>query len=167
MIPCFVWASILFFLVIIQKTIADVLLFHFISIDLTMIFVVFAGFNMGVTRGSILTLWAGFLMSTLTGSVAALFMCVYMVIFSLSSLVSTRVLVGTSLFIVCFTTFCAVVECTLLVAINRYYLGTADVEAMLWALLPQIPILGIISPFFFRAFKKIEELVYVRKSQLH
>jgi len=164
MIPCLAWAFILFFLAIIQKTIVDALAFHYLSIDLIMIFVVFSGFNMGVTRGSILTLWAGFLVSTLTGSVAALFMCVYMVIFSLSSLVSTRILVGTSLFIVCFTTFCAVVECILLVAINRYYLGATGIEAMLWALLPQIPILGILSPFFFRGFKKIEELVNVQKS---
>lgn len=163
MIPWLAWAFIVFFLVIIQKTVVDAFAFHFLSIDLAMIFVVFSGFNMSVTRGSILTLWAGFLVSTLTGSVAALFMCVYMVIFSLSSLISTRVLIGTPLFIGCFTAFCAVVECILLVVLSRYYLGAAGFEAMLWALLPQIPILGILSPFFFRAFKKVEALAYVQK----
>ena len=163
MISCLAWAAILFFLVIIQKTIVDVLAFHLLSIDLTMIFVVFAGFHMGVARGSILTLWAGFLVSILTGSVTTLFMCVYVVIFSLSSLVSTRILIGTPLFIVCFTAFCAFVECILLVVVSRYYLGVAGFEAMLWALLPQIPILGILSPFFFWGFKKIEDWVHVQK----
>ena len=165
MISFLVWLPILFFLVVIQKTIVDVLTFHLLSIDLAMIFVVFSGLNMGILRGGLLTLWVGFLVSILTGFVTSLFMCVYLIIFSLSRLVSIRILSGTSLFIVCFTTLCAVIEGILLVVINRYsYLGVENVDTALWALLPQIPVLGIISPFFFRGFKRIEKLIHVRKS---
>ncbi|MDR2861538.1 MAG: hypothetical protein LBV07_03195 [Syntrophobacterales bacterium] len=163
MISWLAWIPIIFFLVIIQKTVVGVLAFHHLSVDLTMIFVVFAGLNMSMARGSVLTLWAGFLVSVLTGSVTALFMCVYLVIFSLSHLISTRILARTSLFIVCFTMLCAALEGILLMAINRYYLGVTGIEGMLWAILPQIPVLGILSPLFFHAFKKIEAVIHVRK----
>jgi hypothetical protein len=166
MIPWLVWIPIIFFLVIFQKTVVDVFSFHFLNLDLTMIFVVFSGLNMGVMRGSVLSLWAGFLVSILTGSIAALFMCVYLVIFSLSHLVSTRIFAGTPLFIVCFTMLCAVAEGIMLIVINRYYLGVAGIEGMLWAVLPQIPVLGILSPLFFRGFKKIEDLSHGRKAKL-
>jgi len=164
MIAWLAWVPVLFFFVIIQKIVVDALTFHYLSLDLTMIFIVFAGLNMGMVRGSILTMWAGFLVSVLIGAVSTLFMCVYMVVFFLSSLVSVRVLTGNTLFIVAFTALCATVEGILLMVINWYYLDAVSINAALRTMLPQIPILGILSPFFFHGFRKIEELIHVRKS---
>jgi len=165
MISALAWIPVLLLLVVTQKTILDIFSFHLLSIELSLIFVVFAGFHMSVSKGGILTLLTGFFVGTLTGAITSLFMFVYMTLFCVSTLVSTRVYIGQPHFIMVFTMFCAFLEGMMLVVINRYVLGAPALYPTLLAVLPQIFILGLISPLFFKAFRKFEVVVHAKTAQ--
>ncbi|HOO40469.1 MAG TPA: hypothetical protein PK425_08790 [Syntrophales bacterium] len=165
MIHALAWIPVLFLLVVAQKTILDIFSFHLLSIELSLIFVVFAAFHMSVFRGGILTLVTGFFVGTMTGSVTSLFMFLYMTLFYVSVLVSTRVYIGQPYFIMVFTMFCAFLEGMMLVIINRCVMGAPALYPTLLAVLPQIFVLGLISPLFFKAFRKFEVLVHAKTAQ--
>jgi len=165
MISALAWIPVLFLLVVVQKMIPDIFSFHLLSIELSLIFVVFSGFYMSVFRGGILTLLAGFFVGTLTGTVTGLFMFVYMILFCVSSLASAQVYIGQPYFIMIFTMFCAFLEGMILVMINRYVLGAPSFYPTLLAILPQIFILGLISPLFFKAFRRFEVVVHAKTAQ--
>lgn len=167
MISGLAWMPVLLFLIVVQKTVLDIFSFHLLSVDLTLLFVVFAGFSMSVLRGGILTLAAGYFVGVMTGTVTGLFMFVYFSLFCVSTLVSTRVYIEQSYFIMLFTMSCALVEGMMLVVINRYILDAPALYPTLRAVFPQIFILGLISPFFFKVFRKFEVLVHAKTVQSH
>lgn len=159
------WIPVLLLLVVVQKAILNVFSFHMPSVDLSLLFVVFAGFSMSIPRGIILVLIAGFFVGTMTGTVTGLFMFVYFVLFCVSSLVSTRVYIEQPYFIMIFIVFCALLEGILLLVINRCVLGVSSIYPTLLAVSPQVIILGGVSPFFFKLFRKFEVLVHAKTAQ--
>jgi len=159
------WIPVLLCLVVVQKAILDVFSFHLPSIELSLLFVVFAGFSMSIPKGTILTLIAGFFVGTMTGTVTGLFMVVYFVVFCVSTLVSTRVYIEQPYFIMVFTVFCALLEGIMLLIVSRCALGATSIYPALQALSPQVIILGLISPFFFELFRKFEVLVHAKTAQ--
>jgi rod shape-determining protein MreD len=167
MISGLAWIPVLLLLIVAQKTILDVFSFHLLSIELSLIFVVFAGFSMSIPKGGMLSLIAGFLVGVMTGTVTGLFMFVYFSLFCVSTLVSTRVYIEQPYFIMVFTIFCAFLEGMMLLVINRYILYASALYPTLQAVLPQILILGLVSPFFFRTFRKFEVLVHAKTAQPH
>ncbi len=165
MISGLAWIPVVFLLVILQKATLDVFSFYLPSVEFSLLFVVFAGFSMSITKGTILTLIVGFFVETMTGTVTGLFMFVYFLLFFVSSLVSTRVYIGQPYFILLFIVFCALLEGILLLAINRYVLGVSSIYPTLLAVSPQVIILGTVSPFFFNLFRKFEVLVHAKTAQ--
>jgi rod shape-determining protein MreD len=165
MISGLAWIPLLLLLVVVQKTMLDIFSFHLLSVELSLLFVVFAGFSMSVLKGGMLTLIAGFFVGALTGTVTGLFMFVYFTLFCFSTLVSNRVYFQQTYFIMVFTMFCALLEGIMLAVINRYVLGAPALYPTLQAVLPQVFILGLLSPFFFKAFRKFEVLVHAKTAQ--
>lgn len=167
MISGLAWIPVLLLLIVAQKTLLDVFSFHLLSVELSLLFVVFAGFSMSVSKGGILTLVAGFLVGAMTGTVTGLFIFVYFSLFCFSTLVSTRVYIEQPYFIIVFTILCALLEGMMLLVINRYVLDAPALYPTLQAVLPQILILGLVSPFFFKVFRKFEVLVHAKTAQSH
>lgn len=165
MISGLAWIPVLLLLIVTQKTIIDIFSFHLVSVELSLLFVVFAGFSMSIPKGGILTIIAGFFVGAMTGTVTGLFMFVYFFLFCVSTLVSTRVYIEQPYFIMIFTMFCAFLEGIMLVVINRFVLDAPSLYPTLPAVFPQVFILGLISPFFFKAFRKFEVLVHAKTAQ--
>lgn len=165
MISGLAWIPVLLLLIVMQKTVLDVFSFHLMSIELSLLFVVFAGFSMSPSKGGILSLIAGFFVGVMTGTVTGLFMFVYFSLFCVSTLVSTRVYIEQPYFIVVFVMFCTFLEGIMLVVINRYVLDAPALYPALRAVFPQVMILGLVSPFFFKAFRKFEVLVHAKTAQ--
>lgn len=159
------WIPVLLLLIVVQKALLDIFSFHLPSVELSLLFVVFAGFAMSIPRGAILTLIAGFFVGAMTGTVTSLFMFIYFTLFCVATLVSTRVYIEQPYFIMVFTTFCALLEGVMHLIVNRYVLGIPDLYPTLQAVFPQVIILGLISPFFFKVFRKFEVLVHAKTAQ--
>ncbi|MBN1547957.1 MAG: hypothetical protein JW902_15000 [Syntrophaceae bacterium] len=165
MISTLAWVPFLLLLVVVQKTILDIFSFHMLSIELSLLFVVYAGFYMGVLKGGILTLLAGFLVGTLTGTVSGLFMFIYITVFCLASLVSARVYIEQPHLIMIFTFCCALLEGAMLVAISHCFLEAPALHPLIQAVMPQVFILSLISPLFFRLFRRFEVMVHAETLQ--
>ncbi len=165
MVAFFAWVPVLFLMTVLQNLIPGMLSLHWLSLELSLLFVIYAGLYMSFFKGAALTLLAGFLVSTLTGTVTGLFMFVYVVMHGFAYLVSNRVYIEEPFFIILFTVLCAVLEGMMLVLINRYLLGAPAFYTTLQAMLPQVLILGLGSPLFFRACRNFEVLVHAQVVQ--
>jgi rod shape-determining protein MreD len=160
MISTLAWMSLLVFLVVAQKTIADILTFHRLTVEISLLFVLYAGFYMGIFRGITLTLLTGFLVSTLTGTVSGLYMFSYMTLFCLTSLVSARVCIEQPHLIMIFTFCLAMLEGAMLMIISRYFLGAPLAYPLLQTIIPNVFILSLISPLVFQGFRKFEAMIH-------
>ncbi|MCX5843328.1 MAG: hypothetical protein NT022_06205, partial [Deltaproteobacteria bacterium] len=86
-------------LIVFQMMIADIMLFGIISVDLSLVLVIFAGFRLDIARGGILSFVIGFMRDCLSCSISGLYTLTYVVIFLISLLASTRLSPGKSTFI--------------------------------------------------------------------
>ncbi|MEA1936085.1 MAG: hypothetical protein U9M96_04605, partial [Thermodesulfobacteriota bacterium] len=78
-------------LIVFQTTVLDLFFLGKIELEVSLILVVWAGFHLDVVKGGILSFVLGFFLDCITGSMTGLFMFIYVVIFSLSKIVSLRV----------------------------------------------------------------------------
>ncbi|MDX9746151.1 MAG: hypothetical protein WCX84_04570 [Syntrophales bacterium] len=166
MISGLAWIPVLLFLIVMQKMIVGVFPFPLRSIELSLLFVIFSGFSMSIPRGAILTLSAGFFIGVLTGTMTGLYMVVYFILFCFSALVSTRVYIEQPYVIMSFTMACAVLEEGMLLVFKYYVLGASYLApSLLRAAFLQVIVLGLLSPFFFKLFRKFEVLVHAKTSR--
>jgi hypothetical protein len=63
----------LLFLIVLQSSISDVLLFGVVGVEISMILVLYAGFHLDVIKGGILSFVAGFFLDCVSGSVSGLY----------------------------------------------------------------------------------------------
>ncbi|MDD2672107.1 MAG: rod shape-determining protein MreD [Syntrophales bacterium] len=147
-----------------QTMILDLFFLGKMSLEISLILVIFAGFYMDAMRGGIMAFVLGFLLDCITGSITGIFAFYYVSVFFVSRIVSNRVYAESVFFIGLFTFFCVLCEGLLVTLIYRFIHGV-DISFHLFRVyLPQAIVAGVLSPAFFTFFSRFEVLRDVGES---
>ncbi len=144
------------FIIVVQKTLPEILFFHKVGLEISLVLVVYAGFHISVFRGALLAFFSGFLLDCLSGSLTGFFTTVYVLLYFLAYLVSLRVDTRRTPLIMAFTACCVVLEGAMIMLFYRYIYEAGDVSAMAGMTLLQAAVLGAASPLFFHFFHQFE-----------
>ena len=131
-----------------------------ISLEISLLLVIYAGFHMKVIKGFILSFILGFFLDCIVGSIPGLFTFIYTLIFFISLLVYPKLYPKRrSLFIMIFTLICALLEQLLVILFNELIYGVNLFQHILRIFLPQALVLSMLSPVFFNIFFRFEVLL--------
>ena len=153
---------LLLLLVIVQSTILDVFTLRWISMEISLIVVIYAGFHIDAFRGSLLSLVLGFFLDCLTSAIFGLYTFLYIVIFYFSLVVAGKVYAEKPAFIASFTALCMLLEGLAIVLLYRVFFGIDILYAIPKIFIPQAVVLGLLSPLFFRLLQHFEVLLHAR-----
>jgi rod shape-determining protein MreD len=153
---------LLLLLVIVQSTILDVFTLKWISMEISLIVVIYAGFHLDAFRGSLLSLVLGFFLDCLTSAIFGLYTFLYIVIFYFSLVVAGKVYAEKPAFIASFTGLCTLLEGLTIVLLYRVFFGLDILYAIPKIFIPQAVVLGLLSPLFFRLLQHFEVLLHAR-----
>ncbi len=152
-------------LLTIQITVFDIFFLGKIAPEISLILVIYAGFYLGVGRGSALSVVMGFFMDCMTGVVPGLFVFVYLLIFLISSVISLRVYAGGAIFTASFTCVCVLFERALIILMYKTVYGMNVLYDMLNISLFQAVVTGVLAPVFFVLFRRLEVWLSVWESR--
>lgn len=147
---------LLLLLVIAQITVLELFSLGWISIEISLIAVIYAGFHLDPLRGGVLSLLLGFFLDCLTSAIFGIYMFLYVFIFFLSTIVEGKVYAGKPALIALYTGLCTLLEGLVIVLLYRFVLGADILYAMPKIFIPQAVVVGLLSPLFFDLFKRFE-----------
>ena len=147
---------LLLFLVIAQITILDLFTLGRISMEISLIVVIYSGFHLDVLRGGILSIMLGFFLDCLTSAIFGLYIFLYCLIFYLSMLVAGRAYAGNPLLIASFTGICTMLEGLVIVLLYHFLFGADILAAIPKVFIPQAALLGLLSPLVFSLLHRFE-----------
>jgi rod shape-determining protein MreD len=145
--------------------IADILFFGKIGIELSLILVIYAGFRLDVIRGGGLCFLIGFFRDCITYSISGLHTILYVLVFLISLVASSRISTGKPYIIMIFTFIFALFEGILVILFHPLLYGGDISSNALRVLIPQALIVSGVSPLLFKIFNRIEVLLNGRASQ--
>ncbi|HQM90580.1 MAG TPA: hypothetical protein PLK84_01545 [Syntrophales bacterium] len=143
-------------LVVLQRTLLDLVFGGRIGIEVSLILVVWAGFHLDTLRGGVLAFLLGFLLDCMSGTIMGLTTFVYVVLFVLSGLLSPRIYGERMLFIMAYVFFCVLLEGLFIFAVYWFIYGTDVSDSLLGTTLPQALVAGVLSPAVFTLFNRLE-----------
>jgi len=150
-----------FLFVVFQTTVFELLFFNRVSVEITLILVIYAGFHMDVLKGGMLSFFLGFFLDTLTGSVTGLYIVLYLSIFFISILVSLRVYAEKPFFIMAYVFACALFECCIVLMFCKYIQDLDLFHKFVSVFLPQVLVVSLVSPACFNTFNRFGEILNV------
>lgn len=153
---------LLLLLVIVQSTILDVFTLRWISMEISLIVVIYAGFHLNTFKGGLLSLVLGFFLDCLTSAIFGLYTFLYILIFYFSLVAAGKVYAEKPVFIASFTGLCMLLEGLAIVLLYRVFFGVDILYAILKIFIPQAVLLGLLSPLFFRLLQRFEVLLNAR-----
>jgi rod shape-determining protein MreD len=156
---------LLLLLVITQITILDIMALRWISVEISLIVVIYTGFHLDAFRGGLLSLVLGFFLDCLTSAIFGLYSFLYVVIFYLSMIAGDKVYAENPLFIALFTGLCAMLEGLAIILLYRFFFGTDILYALLEVFIPQAIVMGLLSPMAFRFIHRFEAFLYARDTR--
>jgi len=152
-------------LVVLQITLADVLFSGLLTLELSLVVVIYAGFRLDVVKGIILAFMMGFVFDCLSGSTLGLFTLIYLLIYIISFFVSWRI-VSEKLYLVAgFSLICSLLESLMLLLLYRFVFEFDMLSNMLLVFVLQAVLISILSVGFFYAMRKVEGLLYGKTMQ--
>ncbi len=156
---------LLLMLVIAQIAVLDIFTLGWISMEISLIVVIYAGFHLDALRGGILSLVLGFFLDCLTSAIFGLYQFLYCLIFFLSMVVAGRVYAGNPALIAAFTALCTILEGLVIVLLYRFLFGADILAALLRIFIPQALVLALLSPLVFRFFDRFEGLLHAEDTR--
>jgi rod shape-determining protein MreD len=152
-------------LIALQTTLADLLFSGRITLELSLIVVIYAGFRMDLVRGMILSAIMGFVLDCMSGAVVGLFTFIYLLVFTLSFFMSLRMVSEKNYLIVFFSLFCCMLETLIVSLIYHFALDYNMSDNVLPVFVPQTLLISVLSVGFFYGMRKIEGLIYGKAMQ--
>ena len=152
-------------LVVLQKTLLDLLFGGRIGIEVSLILVIYAGFHFDMVRGGVLAFLTGFLLDCVSGTIMGLYTFIYVMVFILSFLLSPRIYGERMFFIMGYTFVCALLEGIFIIAIYWFIYGTDVSPVLLRLYLPQALVAGVLSPALFTLFNRLEPYVHAGETR--
>jgi len=150
-----------FLFVVFQTTVFELLFFNLVSVELSLVLVIYSGFHMDVLKGGMLSLFLGFFLDTITGSITGLYMMLYLSIFFISMRVSLRVYAERFFFIMSYVLVCSLSECWIVLVFCKYLQNLDLFHKFFSVFLPQILVVSLISPACFNTFRRFGEILNV------
>jgi rod shape-determining protein MreD len=154
----FLMPFFVFLLIVFQTALSQLLFFGWLIVEISLIAVVYAGFYVPFMKGAIICFVLGFFLDCFTGAVSGLFVFSYVLIFLISRFVSQRVYAERSSFIMIFVGLCVLLEGLLVMVICKFAYGVGKFYHLWDVFLPQALIAGLLGPWFFKLFHKVEVL---------
>jgi len=149
-----------FFLVVFQQGFLNLFFFQQLSVEVSLLLAIHAGFRMDLVRGAVLSLLMGFFIDCLTGSITGLYMTTYALVFLLSFLVSARVYVKQGTLIMAYVIVCTLLEGLLVVGLTELIRGV-QLEGRLRVFVLQALVLGVLSPAVFPVFDRVRSFLQI------
>jgi rod shape-determining protein MreD len=148
-------------LLVFQTTILNLFSIGKMSVELSLIAVIFAGFRCGAIKGAFFAFVTGFIFDCLTGAVSGLLTLYYVLVFTVARTLSFKVFSEGYLFIAVFSFICALFEAML---ISLFYYMFYDVEIILQiykGFIAQALVVGLLSPPLFKVAERLERIAHV------
>jgi rod shape-determining protein MreD len=142
-------------LICLQTMIANLFFSGKLVVEITLLMVLYAGFNLTWIKGGIFCFIIGFLLDCFMGSVSGLFALIYLTFFGLAKFVSPRIYAEKIPVIMIFVGLCSLVEGILVIL---FYKLAFDLDKLhhLWdVFLPQAIIVGLLAPMVFSLFRRL------------
>ena len=152
-------------LVVLQRTLLDLLFGGRIGVEVSLILVIYAGFHLDMVRGGVLAFLTGFLLDCVSGTITGLYTFTYVLIFLLSYLLSPRIYGERILFIMGYTLLCVLLEGLFIFAVYWSVYGTDVSQGLLRTCLPQALVAGVLSPALFTLFNRLEACVHAGEAR--
>jgi rod shape-determining protein MreD len=139
-----------------QTMIANLFFSGKLVVEISLLMVLYAGFNLAWVKGGILCFIIGFFLDYFMGSVSGLFALIYLALFLLARFVSSRVYAEKTLFIVAFVGLSSLVEGMLIIVFYRLAFGLDKLPHIWDVFLPQAIIVGLLAPLIFSLMRKLK-----------
>jgi rod shape-determining protein MreD len=139
-----------------QTMIANLFFSGKLVVEISLLLVLSAGFNLTWVKGGILCFIIGFLLDCFMGSVSGLFALIYLTFFLLAKFVSPRVYAEKIWFIMAFVALCSLVEGMLVIAFYRLAFDLDKLPHIGDVFLPQAIIVGLLAPLFFSLVRRLK-----------
>ncbi|OPY88374.1 MAG: hypothetical protein A4E71_00501 [Smithella sp. PtaU1.Bin162] len=161
----FLWPFFSILLIVLQNTVADIVFASSMTLEISMIVVVYAGFRLSLIKGTASALILGFMFDCISGSILGLFTFIYVLIFLFSSFVAARLVTEKMHFIAFFTLVCALLEGVIVVLFYNLIYGFDVASGIPIAFLPQVLIVALLAPAFFYIMRRVEVFFYGKPAQ--
>jgi rod shape-determining protein MreD len=151
-------------LIVFQRTLLNLLFGGKITLEISLVLVIYAGFRFGIVRGGLLAFFLGFLLDVVSGTTPGLYTFIYTLIFFFSYLLSMRVYAERMILIMGVTFICAMLEGCIVLLVYQLVYGLDVFYNLLKIFLPQALVAGVLSPAVFAVFNRVERVVDVGKA---
>lgn len=145
---------VLLFFVVFQHSVMPALFLNSIKVEISLIMILYAGFRLELIRGVVLALLLGFMLDCISGAFSGFYSLIYFILFSIAYMVAPRVYGESPGFIVMLTMVCGCLEGLLMIIFNLLIYGTHDFYSTYRFFLPQLIVVSIVSPVFFKFFDR-------------
>jgi rod shape-determining protein MreD len=152
-------------LIVLQRTLLDLLFGGRIGVEVSLVLVIYAGFHLDMVRGGVLAFLMGFLLDCVSGTIMGLYTFIYVMVFILSFLLSPRIYGERMLFIMGYTFVCALLEGLVIFAVYWFIYGTDVSPGLLRTYFPQALVAGVLSPALFTLFHHLEAFVHAGEAR--
>ncbi len=146
-------------LVVAQSKLAEILFSGLVTLEISLIVVIYAGFRLDLWKGEALSFVMGLAMDCLSGPVLGLFTLLYVSIFLLAWFASSQIDSERLYLIAGFSLICAMAESLVLVLIYQFVFEFDMVGKILPVLAPQTLLVSVLSVCFFYAMRRVERVL--------
>ncbi|MHB8137784.1 MAG: hypothetical protein ACYDGO_05275 [Smithellaceae bacterium] len=153
-------------LVVFQITLADIIFSGWLSLELSLVAVIYAGFRLDLVKGIVLACMMGFVFDCLSGVTLGLFTLIYLLIYLFAFFISLRIASEKPYLIALFSLICSLLESLTLVLLYSFAFNFNLLNNMLLVFVPQALLISVLSVGFFYAMRKAEGLMYGKTMQL-
>lgn len=153
-------------LVVLQITLADIIFSGWLSLELSLVAVIYAGFRLDLVKGIVLACMMGFVFDCLSGVTLGLFTLIYLLIYLFAFFISLRIASEKPYLIALFSLICSLLESLTLVLLYSFAFNFNLLNNMLLVFVPQALLISVLSVGFFYAMRKAEGLMYGKTMQL-
>jgi len=153
-------------LVVLQITLADIIFSGWLSLELSLVAVIYAGFRLDLVKGIVLACMMGFVLDCLSGVTLGLFTLIYLLIYLFAFFISLRIASEKPYLIALFSLICSLLESLTLVLLYSFVFNFNLLDNMLLVFVPQALLISVLSVGFFYAMRKAEGLMYGKTMRL-
>jgi rod shape-determining protein MreD len=146
-------------LVVLQSKLAEILFSGLLTLEMSLIVVIYAGFRLDLWKGAALSLVVGLAMDCLSGTVLGLFSLLYVCIFLFAWFASSQIDSERLYLIAGFSLICSIAESLALVLLYRFVFEFDMIDKILPVLAPQALLVAVLSVCFFYAMRRVERLL--------
>jgi len=150
---------------IFQTTLLNLLFLGKISVEVSLIIVVYAGLHLDAVKAGFLAFIMGFILDCLTGFVSGLFTLYYVAVFLVVRILSFKVYAEGYPFIVGFTFIAVLVEALFTALVYLVFYEANILSGVLKVFLAQALVACLLSPALFKALDRLEGVLNVREAR--